>query len=53
MIENERQFHITKTQAERFEKAIEEAASAPNPAMHPVLQEAQLKTIFLITPGAA
>jgi hypothetical protein len=45
MIENDRQFHITKTQAERFERAVEDAASAPNPAIHPVLRKSQLDAL--------
>ena len=42
MIKNERQYRITKAQAERFEHAIRELESAPaNQRVHPKLQKAQ------------
>jgi hypothetical protein len=45
MIKTDRQFRITKAQAERFEKAINDAAAAPKRAVHPVLQEAQMDAL--------
>jgi ribosome-binding protein aMBF1 (putative translation factor) len=41
MIKNDRQFRITKAQAERFEKALKEAAASPKRAVHPVLLKAE------------
>jgi hypothetical protein len=45
MIKTDRQFRITKAQAERFEKAIHYAAAAPKRAVHPVLQKAQMDAL--------
>jgi len=45
MIKNDRQFRITKAQAERFEKAIKAAATAPRRAIHPVLQKAEMNAL--------
>ena len=42
MIKNERQYRITKAQAERFEKAITEIEAAPDKRLHPKLQKAQI-----------
>ena len=46
MIKNERQYRITKAQAEKFERAIAETAMAeaqgqPSAGIHPLLQKAQ------------
>jgi len=45
MIKNDRQFRITKAQAEKFENAIREAASASKSPVHPVLQRAQIDAL--------
>jgi ribosome-binding protein aMBF1 (putative translation factor) len=42
MIKNERQYRITKAQAERFARTIAEEESRPNPAIHPKLRRAEL-----------
>ena len=43
MIRNERQYRITRAQAEKFENAINELVSAPDaPGVHPVLRKAQI-----------
>ncbi len=42
MIKNERQYRITRAQAERFERTIAAAGARPSPAIHPKLQKAQL-----------
>ena len=41
LIKNERQYHITKSQAEKFEKAIHEMENVQESNMHPVLRKAQ------------
>jgi len=43
MIKNERQYRITKTQAQRFERSLAEvkAATLPPGSLHPMLQKAQ------------
>jgi ribosome-binding protein aMBF1 (putative translation factor) len=43
MIKNERQYRITKAQAQRFEQAIAEAGVTPNQAMHPRLRKAEME----------
>jgi ribosome-binding protein aMBF1 (putative translation factor) len=45
MIKNDRQFRITKAQAERFEKTIKDTAAAPKRAIHPVLQKAEMDAL--------
>lgn len=45
MIKNDRQFRITKAQAEKFEKAIKEAASASKRPVHPVLKRAEMGSL--------
>jgi ribosome-binding protein aMBF1 (putative translation factor) len=42
VIKNERQFRITKAQAEKFERTIEELSAAPKGDLHPALRKAQL-----------
>jgi ribosome-binding protein aMBF1 (putative translation factor) len=42
MIKNERQYRITKAQADKFEGAIAEARAARTSGIHPVLQKAQV-----------
>jgi ribosome-binding protein aMBF1 (putative translation factor) len=42
MIKNERQYRITKAQAERFAQSIAQVEARPNPAIHPRLRRAQL-----------
>ena len=42
MIKNERQYRITKAQAERFARAIAEIEAAPDKRLHPKLQKAQI-----------
>jgi len=42
MIKNERQYRITKAQAQRFEQAIAVVKSTPKPAIHPKLRKAEL-----------
>ena len=42
MIKNERQYRITRAQAEKFERAIAEARMSRSRNVHPVLQKAQL-----------
>jgi ribosome-binding protein aMBF1 (putative translation factor) len=42
VIKNDRQFRITKAQAEKFEKAIKETTAAPDRGIHPALRKAEL-----------
>lgn len=42
MIKNERQYRITKAQAEKFARTIAEVEARPNPTLHPKLRRAQL-----------
>ena len=42
MIKNERQYRITKAQADRFQRTISDVTSNPTPSLHPVLRKAQL-----------
>lgn len=42
MIKNERQYRITMTQAQSFERTIKEIEAQPNPAIHPKLHKAEL-----------
>lgn len=42
LIKNERQYRITKSQAAKFEKAIDEVKAAREAGTHPVLRKAQL-----------
>lgn len=42
LIKNERQYRITKSQAAKFEKAIDEVEAARETGIHPVLRKAQL-----------
>ena len=42
MIKNQRQYNITKVQAEKFDRALFEIrASPPSSGTHPLLQKAQ------------
>ena len=46
MIKNERQYRITKAQAEKFENAIRELESArPDPRVHAKLRRAQIDAL--------
>ncbi len=46
MIKNERQYRITKAQAEKFDLALREMESAaPEPDVHPVLHQAQIDSL--------
>ncbi|MGE0822467.1 MAG: multiprotein-bridging factor 1 family protein [Candidatus Binatia bacterium] len=45
MIKNERQYRITKVQAEKFAKAIQETTEAPERMEHPVLRKAQIDAL--------
>ena len=45
MIKNDRQFRITKAQAERFEEAIGDAAATPKRNIHPVLRKAEIDAL--------
>ncbi|MEP7367528.1 MAG: helix-turn-helix transcriptional regulator [Acidobacteriota bacterium] len=45
MIKNDRQYRITKGQAERFAAAIASAAAKPNPRLHPTLRKAELAAL--------
>ena len=42
MIKNERQFRITKAQAEKFERTIRELTAAPKRELHPALRQAEI-----------
>lgn len=42
MIKNERQYRITKAQAQKFERAIQETTASPKREVHPVLRKAQI-----------
>lgn len=42
MIKNERQYRITMTQAQSFERTIKEIEAQPNPAIHQKLHKAEL-----------
>ena len=41
MIKNQRQYRITKAQADRFARTITQAAEAPKPTIHPKLRKAE------------
>lgn len=41
MIKNERQYRITKAQAARFSKALDNLRHQPNPELHPMIARAQ------------
>ncbi len=45
MIKNERQYRITKAQAEKFTKALQEFTPAQQRTVHPVLRKAQLAAL--------
>jgi len=45
MIKNDRQYRITKAQAEKFERAIKEAAVSPRPNVPPALRKAQMDAL--------
>ena len=46
MIRNERQFRITRAQAQKFENAINDLVSASdNPGIHPILMKAQIDAL--------
>jgi hypothetical protein len=45
MIKNERQYRITKAQAEKFTKALLEFTPAQQRAVHPVLRKAQVAAL--------
>ncbi len=42
MIKNDRQYRITKAQAEKFERAIKETIASPKRSLHPVLRKAEV-----------
>jgi ribosome-binding protein aMBF1 (putative translation factor) len=42
VIKNERQYRITKAQAERFERTISDVTSKPHPNLHPALRKAEV-----------
>jgi ribosome-binding protein aMBF1 (putative translation factor) len=42
MIKNERQYRITRVQAEKFERTIADVKANPNPSLHPALRKAEL-----------
>ena len=42
MIKNQRQYRITRAQAQKFERTIMEIETKPNPAIHAKLHKAQL-----------
>ncbi len=42
MIKNERQYRITKAQAEKFEKTMKEMTKSPEREVSPVLRKAQI-----------
>jgi ribosome-binding protein aMBF1 (putative translation factor) len=45
MIKNERQYRITKAQADKFAKALHEMTTSPQRAGHPVLRKAQIEAL--------
>jgi ribosome-binding protein aMBF1 (putative translation factor) len=45
MIKNERQYRITKAQADRFERGMAETMMRPKPAIHPKLRKAELDAL--------
>jgi ribosome-binding protein aMBF1 (putative translation factor) len=45
LIKNDRQFRITKAQAEKFEKVIKDTAAAPKRVIHPALQKAEMDAL--------
>jgi ribosome-binding protein aMBF1 (putative translation factor) len=45
MIKNERQYRITKAQADKFTKALHEMTTSPQRAGHPVLRKAQIEAL--------
>ena len=42
MIKNERQYRITKAQAEKFAQSIHASKAAPKDSLHPALRKAQM-----------
>jgi len=42
MIKNERQYYITKAQADRFERTIAETKATPQRDLHPVLRKGEI-----------
>jgi hypothetical protein len=45
MIKNERQYRITKAQAEKFRQAIQKCKTSQPPDVHPVLRKAQVDAL--------
>ena len=45
MIKNERQYRITKAQADKFAKALHEMTTSPQRVGHPVLRKAQIAAL--------
>jgi ribosome-binding protein aMBF1 (putative translation factor) len=45
MIKNEREYRITKAQAEKFERALAEISASGDTGLHPLLQKAQREGI--------
>jgi transcriptional regulator with XRE-family HTH domain len=45
MIKNERQYRITKAQAEEFDKSLRALSEAPAPAIHPRIAQAQRDSV--------
>ena len=45
MIKNERQYRITKAQAEKFAKTLHDLTSTQNHGVHPVLHKAQMDAL--------
>ena len=42
MIKNERQYRITKAQAEKFQRTIADVTANPKPSLHPAFRKAEL-----------
>jgi ribosome-binding protein aMBF1 (putative translation factor) len=45
MIKNERQYRITKAQAKKFRKAVQDFTKSPQRVVHPVLRKAQVDAL--------
>jgi len=46
MIRNERQYRITKSEADKFDRAVSELEQSTEPGLHPVLLEAQRNALL-------
>lgn len=45
MIENERQYQVTKAAAAKFKLALDSVAANDDPAIHPIMKQAQMDAL--------